>query len=69
MAASAEAVLLGDVGATNARFALLVDGVVGAITWIEVACHPTFGEAASCSYNHTVTNIESLTHYSPSLVP
>jgi glucokinase len=46
MAASAEAVLLGDVGATNARFALLVDGVVGPVTWIEVACHPTFGEAA-----------------------
>jgi glucokinase len=46
MAGSAEAVLLGDVGATNARFAVLVRGVVGPITWIEVACHPTFGEAA-----------------------
>jgi glucokinase len=46
MAASVEAVLLGDVGATNARFALLVDGVVGPVTWIEVACHRTFVEAA-----------------------
>jgi glucokinase len=45
MAASAEAVLLGDVGATNARFAVLVDGVLGPIKWIEVAHHPTFGEA------------------------
>jgi glucokinase len=45
VAASAEAVLLGDVGATNARFAVLVDGVLGPIKWIEVAHHPTFGEA------------------------
>jgi glucokinase len=47
MAAIAEAVLLGDVGATNARFAVLVDGVLGPITWIEVADHPTFGEAVA----------------------
>jgi glucokinase len=46
MTASAEAVLVGDVGATNARFSLLIDGVLGPIEWIEVACHPTFGEAA-----------------------
>src|ERR1700722_4486592 len=37
MTASAEVVLLGDIGATNARFAVLADGVVGPITWIEVA--------------------------------
>lgn len=45
MAASAQAVLLGDVGATNARFAVLVDGVLGPIKWMEVARHPTFNEA------------------------
>jgi glucokinase len=37
--------LLGDVGATNARFAVLFDGMVGTIEWIEVAHHPTFDGA------------------------
>jgi hypothetical protein len=37
MTAPAEAVLLGDIGATNARFACLVDGALGPIKWIEVA--------------------------------
>jgi glucokinase len=45
MTASAEVVLLGDIGATNARFAVLADGVVGPITWIEVAHYPQFGDA------------------------
>jgi glucokinase len=45
MNTSAEAVLLGDIGATNARFACLVDGALGPIKWIEVAHHPTFDEA------------------------
>jgi glucokinase len=45
MTASAEAMLLGDVGATNARFAVLFDGVLGPINWIEVSHHPIFGEA------------------------
>jgi glucokinase len=45
MTAPAEAVLLGDIGATNARFACLVDGALGPIKWIEVAHHPTFDEA------------------------
>jgi glucokinase len=45
MTASAEAVLLGDIGATNARFACLTGGVLGLIKWIEVAHHPTFDEA------------------------
>jgi glucokinase len=58
MAASAEAVLLGDVGATNARFAVLVDGVLGPIKWIEVAHHPTFGGAIQHfvqSHPHQIT--------------
>jgi glucokinase len=45
MTASDEAMLLGDVGATNARFAVLIDGVLGPIKWIEVSRNPTFGEA------------------------
>jgi len=45
MIASGEAVLLGDVGATNARFAVLFDGMVGTIKWIEVAHHSTFDGA------------------------
>jgi glucokinase len=45
MASSAEAVLLGDIGATNARFACLVEGALGPIKWIEVASHPTIGDA------------------------
>jgi hypothetical protein len=35
MTTSSEIVLLGDIGATNARFALLTDGVLGSIKWIE----------------------------------
>lgn len=42
-----EIVLLGDIGATNARFALLADGVLGPITWIEVASHPQFSDAVA----------------------
>lgn len=38
-------VLLGDIGATNARFALLTDGALGSVTWIEVARFPQFAEA------------------------
>jgi glucokinase len=45
MTASGEIVLLGDIGATNARFALLTDGVLGPITWIKVARYPKFADA------------------------
>ena len=38
-------VLLGDIGATNARFALLKDGVIGPVTWSQVAHHRNFGDA------------------------
>jgi glucokinase len=40
-----EAVLLGDVGATHARFAVLFDEMLGSIEWIEVAHYPTFDGA------------------------
>jgi hypothetical protein len=45
MTASSEIVLLGDIGATNARFALLTEGVLGPIKWIEVARYPKFADA------------------------
>src|SRR5262252_1403223 len=45
MTASANIVLLGDIGATNARFALLTDGALGPVTWIEVARYPQFADA------------------------
>jgi glucokinase len=38
-------VLLGDIGATNARFALLSNGVVGPIKRLSVADFPTFSDA------------------------
>jgi glucokinase len=45
MTASSEIALLGDIGATNARFALLTEGVLGPIKWIEVARYPKFADA------------------------
>jgi glucokinase len=45
MSASAEIVLLGDIGATNARFAIVTDGVLGPVTWIEVARYNQIGDA------------------------
>jgi glucokinase len=45
MIAAGEAVLLGDVGATNARFAVLFDEMLGPIEWTEVANHPKFDGA------------------------
>jgi glucokinase len=45
MAAPLEHILLGDVGATNARFARLSKGVVGAVETINVADHPRFTDA------------------------
>ena len=43
--AASEHVLLGDIGATNARFALLTDGVLGAVDSIAVADYPHFADA------------------------
>ena len=42
---TASAVLLGDIGATNARFALLTDGLLGPVKWIAVARYPQFADA------------------------
>jgi glucokinase len=41
------AVLLGDIGATNARFAVCIAGSVSPIEWIDVASHPHFSDALS----------------------
>jgi len=37
--------LLGDIGATNARFAMLTGGVLGPVKWIEVARYSQFADA------------------------
>jgi glucokinase len=42
---TASAVLLGDIGATNARFALMTDGLLGPVKWIAVARYPQFADA------------------------
>jgi glucokinase len=44
-AVAGDAALLGDIGATNARFALLASGVLGPVSWIEVAQYPNFEDA------------------------
>jgi len=40
-----DSALIGDIGATNARFALLLDGAVTAIRVLEVAAYPSLGDA------------------------
>jgi glucokinase len=45
MGSSHEHLLLGDIGATNARLALLSDGVLGPISWFAVADFPRFTDA------------------------
>jgi glucokinase len=45
MGSSPERTLLGDIGATNARLALLSDGVVGPVEWFAVAQFARFGDA------------------------
>jgi glucokinase len=45
MASSTQGVLLGDIGATNARFAVLADDTLGPIAWFEVAQYPAFADA------------------------
>jgi glucokinase len=47
MSARVMRTLLGDIGATNARFALLTDGTVGAIEWFTVAEYAQFADALS----------------------
>jgi glucokinase len=44
MSISSECILLGDIGATNARFALLANGVLGAVTSFEVAKFARFAD-------------------------
>src|SRR5258708_714874 len=44
---SHEHTLLGDIGATNVRFALLSNGVVGPIKWFTVAGFPRFTDAVN----------------------
>ena len=44
---SAKRILLGDIGATNARFALLVDGQLGPVKSFDVVGFPRFTDAAA----------------------
>ena len=44
---SAEQVLLGDIGATNARFALLANGAVGPVKSFDVARFAQFADAVA----------------------
>lgn len=39
------AIVLGDIGGTNARFALLAEGRLGPSEWLAVSAFPTFGQA------------------------
>ena len=43
--------LLGDIGATNARFALLAEGVLGPVEWLEVARYASFTDAVGTFLN------------------
>jgi glucokinase len=45
MGSSPEYVLLGDIGATNARLALLLKGLLGPIEWFTVAEFARFADA------------------------
>jgi len=47
MADPTRGTLLGDIGATNARFAVLADGKLGPISWLKVAQYPAFADALS----------------------
>lgn len=51
MAFAGEHLLLGDIGATNARFALLSDGVLGPISWFAVADFPRFADAVKAYFD------------------
>jgi glucokinase len=51
-------VLLGDIGATNARFALLTKGVLGPVSWIEVAQYPNFEDAVDALLKSKFDGIE-----------
>ena len=47
MSISSECILLGDIGATNARFALLMNGVLGAVSSFEVAKFGRFADVVA----------------------
>jgi glucokinase len=50
MDSSPEHVLLGDIGATNARFALLSNGILGSIEWFTVAEFAQFTDAVDAFF-------------------
>jgi len=56
--AAGHAVLLGDIGATNARFALLTRGALGSVAWIEVAQYPNFEDAVDALLKSRFDGVE-----------
>jgi glucokinase len=57
--AAGEPVLLGDIGATNARFALLASGALGPVAWIEVARHRDFADALDALLKSEFDGVEA----------
>src|SRR5579862_984654 len=57
-AAAGHAVLLGDIGATNARFALLASGILGPVSWVEVARYPNFEDAVDALLKSEFDGVE-----------
>jgi glucokinase len=54
-------ILLGDIGATNARFAELIDGELGRVTSFQVACFPKF-ENVLRTYLSNYASARGFTH-------
>ncbi|RIK96678.1 MAG: glucokinase [Proteobacteria bacterium] len=52
MAGSANRTVLGDIGGTNARFALVTDGEIGLVETLAVAGYPDFEEALAAFLAH-----------------
>jgi glucokinase len=51
MPARRDHILLGDIGATNARFALLTDGILGPVKWLDVCEFARFTDAVDTFLN------------------
>jgi len=56
--AAGQTVLLGDIGATNARFALLTRDALGPVSWIEVARYPNFEDAVDALLKSKFDGVE-----------
>ena len=61
MVSSTPGILLGDIGATNARFAILAEDTLGPVAWFEVAQYPAFADAlrAFLGRHHGTTTVSA----------